>query len=288
MNTSIENFTAVVKDAAEVAIPRTSEQPGRKALPWWSEEIKATVKRRRRALRAVKRLPADHPGKQEALEAYRALHLQYPPAVAEGLAEYFAELVAFDRYTDSFQHRIRDLPGISNFPIPVDLNNDPLNQPFPFREQGFHPGMSNGKSSGPDNIGYPMLKHLPASAKTSFLELVNQMWRENSFLQDWRKSIVIPIPKAKINTRDPTKYRPISLTSCVGKVVERMVNRRFREKLEAENRFEHHQHAFRPGYGTDTYFAQLDHLLKEAHTEGRHADIVSLDISKAFNRHGPH
>lgn len=29
---------------------------------------------------------------------------------------------------------------------------------------------------------------------------------------------------------------------------------------------------------------QSGHLLKEAHTEGRHADIVSLDISKALNR----
>ncbi|XP_062708803.1 uncharacterized protein LOC134288311 [Aedes albopictus] len=71
----------------------------------------------------------------------------------------------------------------------------------------------------------------------------------------------------------------MSLTSCVGKLVERMVIQWIQERLEADNRFGHHQHAFRPGYGTDN-FPQLDHVLQKA----RHAVIISLEISRAFNR----
>ncbi|XP_062540853.1 uncharacterized protein LOC134208904 [Armigeres subalbatus] len=63
-----------------------------------------------------------------------------------------------------------------------------------------------------------------------------------------------------------------------------MVNRRLREKLEADGRFDYRQHDFRPGYGTSTYFANLDSVLPEAYEEGKHVDIVSLDIAKAFNR----
>ncbi|XP_062537876.1 uncharacterized protein LOC134206203 [Armigeres subalbatus] len=63
-----------------------------------------------------------------------------------------------------------------------------------------------------------------------------------------------------------------------------MVNRRLREKLEADGRLGHRQHAFRPGYGTSTYFANLGSVLQEAYEEGKHVDLVSLDIAKAFSR----
>ncbi|XP_062542563.1 uncharacterized protein LOC134210536 [Armigeres subalbatus] len=63
-----------------------------------------------------------------------------------------------------------------------------------------------------------------------------------------------------------------------------MVNRRLREKLESEGRLDHRQHAFRAGYGTNTYFAALGDLLHEAYGQGKHVDLVSLDIAKAYNR----
>ncbi|XP_062542541.1 uncharacterized protein LOC134210518 [Armigeres subalbatus] len=63
-----------------------------------------------------------------------------------------------------------------------------------------------------------------------------------------------------------------------------MVNHRLREKLEADGRFGFQQHAFRPGYGTSTYFANLGNVLQSVYNEGKHVDLVSLDIAKAFSR----
>ncbi|XP_065091913.1 uncharacterized protein LOC135712785 [Ochlerotatus camptorhynchus] len=63
-----------------------------------------------------------------------------------------------------------------------------------------------------------------------------------------------------------------------------MVNRRLKQHLEAGNFLDHRQHAFRQGFGTTTYFATLGEVLKNAYDSGLYTEIVSLDISKAFNR----
>ncbi|XP_062557658.1 uncharacterized protein LOC134222523 [Armigeres subalbatus] len=84
--------------------------------------------------------------------------------------------------------------------------------------------------------------------------------------------------------RDSSKFRPISLTSCARKIMKRMVSRPLRGKLEADGRFGFQQHAFRPGYGTSTYFASLGSVLQSAYNEAKHVDLVSMDIAKAFSR----
>ncbi|XP_062541836.1 uncharacterized protein LOC134209826 [Armigeres subalbatus] len=133
----------------------------------------------------------------------------------------------------------------------------------------------NGNSSGPDEIGSPMLKRLPQDAKAQLLNLVNDTWENRTVLDEWKKSLVISILKNKVAGRDSAKY---------SKTMESMVNRRLREKLEADGIFGFQQHAFRPGYGTSTCFANLSSVLQSAHNEGKHVDLVSLDIAKALSR----
>ncbi|XP_065089959.1 uncharacterized protein LOC135711146 [Ochlerotatus camptorhynchus] len=116
------------------------------------------------------------------------------------------------------------------------------------------------------------------------LELFNELWTTDSYPASWRESLVIPIPKTNETTKDATKFRPIALTSCMSKVFERMVNRRLKTFLETNSLLDHRQHAFRQGCGTSTYFATLGDVLKDAFDQGHHTEIVSLDISKAFNR----
>lgn len=62
-----------------------------------------------------------------------------------------------------------------------------------------------------------------------------------------KKSFVVPILKNNVAGWDPTKYRPTSLTSCACKTMEGMVNRRLREKLEADGRFSFHSTLFAQG-----------------------------------------
>ena len=49
---------------------------------------------------------------------------------------------------------------------------------------------------------------------------------------EWRKAIVTPMFKGgRKDRRDPTSYRPIALTSCVARVMEKILNGRIFDYL---------------------------------------------------------
>ncbi|XP_065095220.1 uncharacterized protein LOC135717189 [Ochlerotatus camptorhynchus] len=185
-----------------------------------------------------------------------------PTVVADELGKYFAKLSGISEYSESFRQQRRSTDQQLVFAL----------------------SRSNGNSAGPDEIGYTMLKQLPPEGKTKLLDLYNQLWTAEEYPENWRESLVIPLPKTNVGTKDITRFRSIALTCFMAKVLERMVNRRLKQYLEANGLLDHRQHAFRQRDGTSTYFATLGEVLKEAKDQGHHAEIVSLDISKAFNR----
>lgn len=174
--------------------------------------------------------------------------------------------------------------SVAEFSIPPDTDNLEINEPFSWEELQHALSRSNGKSAGPDDLGYPLLKKLPLEGKCCMLEMLNQLWVSDTYPTLWKESLVVPIPKANEKDRGTSKFRPIALTSCMAKVFERMVNRRLKMFLETNSLLDHRQHAFRQGFGTSTYFATLGDVLKEAYDQEHHVEIISLDISKAFNR----
>ncbi|XP_058827652.1 uncharacterized protein LOC131687580 [Topomyia yanbarensis] len=138
-----------------------------------------------------------------------------------------------------------------------------------------------GSSTGPDNVGYPLLQRLPFSIKISLLELFNHAWDSGTFSNQWKEGIVVPIPKPEGDRCSPAGYRPITLLSCIDKLFERLVNRRLTTELEQNGRLDGRQHAFRPGRGVESHLAHMESLINL--NENQHAEIVSLDTSKAYD-----
>lgn len=207
-----------------------------------------------------------------------------PDTIADALAEHFAELSSLQGYSKTFLKRHPSPENaIQKFPIPPDRGQD-FNQPFTLKELDFALKKCKGKSAGSDDVGYPMLKNLPACGKRTLLHLINKEWNADTLPESWKHSLVIPIPKPGGNSSDPTNFRPIALTSCVSKVMEKMANRRLIQYLEENSKLDQRQHAFRPGQGTGTYFATLGHALDEALNCEEHIEIAALDLAKAYNR----
>ena len=208
-----------------------------------------------------------------------------PNVIANTLAEYFSNLSAISEYEPTFIQSVCAAgDSIDQTVIPHDTNNSDINRPFSMAELNFALSRCNGKSAGPDNIGYPMLKHLSLRGKVTLLQIFNRIWLQNSFPEKWKHSFVVPIPKAGAASTDPAGYRPISLTSCTCKTLERMVNRRLTLFLDNHHLLDNRQHAFRPGSGTGSYFADLGQIIDTVKRKKKRMDIVSLDIAKAYNR----
>ena len=71
-----------------------------------------------------------------------------------------------------------------------------------------------------------MIKHFGPAAKKTPLELFNESKKNGKVPALWEKSHHHPNPKKGKDEKDPNSYRPISLLSYLGKLLERVVNRR--------------------------------------------------------------
>ena len=123
----------------------------------------------------------------------------------------------------------------------------------PFSLAEFHAPASNLSSStatGPDKVVYSMLKHLPCSGMNFLLHIFNLSWTSHSFPSIWKTSSIIPIHKMGKPLDSPASFRPISLTSCVSKLFERIILSRLLFFLESNSILSPRQAGFRPGRST--------------------------------------
>ena len=100
---------------------------------------------------------------------------------------------------------------------------------------------------------------------------------------DWRSANVIPIYKNG-NRQNPGNYRPISLTSLVSKIFEKIVAFHITNYLECDNIFYDLQHGFRRYRSCETQLSSLVHDLMANFDHGIQTDLVLMDLSKAFDR----
>jgi hypothetical protein len=65
----------------------------------------------------------------------------------------------------------------------------------------------------------------------------------------WKEAKIIMISKKDGMCSDPEKFRPISLTSCIGKLVERLIKARLNYFLESNSLISTKQSGFRNNRG---------------------------------------
>ena len=101
-----------------------------------------------------------------------------------------------------------------------------------------------------------MLKHLPCSGMDFLLHIFNLSWSLHSFPFIWKTSSIIPIYKIGKPLDSPASFRPITLTSCVSKLFERIILSRLLFFLESNSIFSPSQSCFRPGRSTQNQGCQ--------------------------------
>ena len=93
------------------------------------------------------------------------------------------------------------------------------------------------------------------------------------------------VPLFKKGSRDnPGNYRPVSLTSVVGKVLERVIRDRIYDHLERNNVIKDSQHGFVKGRSCLTNLIEFFDKVTKQVDEGKAVDVVYMDFSKAFDK----
>ena len=81
-----------------------------------------------------------------------------------------------------------------------------------------------------------------------------------------------------------TNYRPISTTSVLSKVIERLVSVRIEQFMECNGVLPSAQFAYWKGLGNCDALLCMSHELQSALESGQEARIVQIDFNAAFDR----
>lgn len=150
--------------------------------------------------------------------------------------------------------------------------------------KGFLENMDVRKAMGPDGVSGWVLKECREQLTDPVWELVNSSIKEGKVPQEWKRANIIPLFKGGKST-EPLNYRPVSLTSVMGKICESVIKDKWVKYLEDNQVISEKQFGFRKGRSCVTnlisfYSRVIDGL------DGRDGwvDTVYLDIKKAFDK----
>ena len=139
------------------------------------------------------------------------------------------------------------------------------------------------KAPGPDLIHNRILKASANVLSEPLSILFNRSINESKFPTPWKISHITPIFK-KGDTSKCTNYRPISLLSCVGKVLETLVQQHLLKYLLSNNIITHAQSGFLPSHSTVHQLLSIYDDICNALDKGVVTQAIFFDISKAFDK----
>ena len=118
------------------------------------------------------------------------------------------------------------------------------------------------KAAGPDNVSPFMIKRGGKFIIDALYLLFNKIYKSSIMPKIFKIAQIIPIPKEK-NTRNIKEFRPISLISVVGKLLEKIITNRLKKYVEINNIIPEKQFGFRSGSSTINPITKLqDDIIK--------------------------
>jgi hypothetical protein len=137
---------------------------------------------------------------------------------------------------------------------------------------------------GPDGISPFFLANAPDSAVKALTLLFNFSWRHGVLPLEWKRANIFTLHKGDGSRNDPNNYRPISLTSVVVKLMERLILRRLWKFSIDRNIILPSQAGFRAQHNTHDQLFRIREAIQRAFRYHKHLSVAFLDITKAYDK----
>lgn len=310
--TQVSALMRNITRACNASMPKLRKHGARKAVYWWTEEIRQLRQTcfscRRRYTRA-RRLNA---ATAEA-EIYRTAKKELKAAIAKSKKKKWEELrqeLNINPWGLGYKIALRKLGA--RIP-PPDLASETVtnivNTLFPSHEshredvvlscpeppplftaeelKAAASTLKNNKAPGPDGIPSEVLKIVANQRPQVLLEIFNVCLSEGIFPEVWKKQKLVLISKRKGSPLDPSSYRPLCMLDTTGKLFEKLLKPRLTAAFNEAGGLSERQYGFRQGKSTIGAIQDVVTSFKEAQIGNNFSRkivlLVTLDIKNAFN-----
>ncbi|CCD19268.1 hypothetical protein, conserved, partial [Trypanosoma vivax Y486] len=140
--------------------------------------------------------------------------------------------------------------------------------------------LSSGTAPGDDEIHCEELKQLGRVSRRCILRPFNCGLRMGQVPAKWRHGIIVPPLKPKKPANSMASFRPVTLTSTLCKLMERIVARRVRDCIE--DKLKPQQAGFRPARSTLGTLMQVTSCVRRS-KDGEKTSAVFIDYARAFD-----
>ena len=203
-----------------------------------------------------------------------------PKDVSNIFAEHFSKVSRKNESSPFHNERVLAESYVLDF---TSFRNESYNLPFTLDELLYALANSKNTAPGPDEILYEMIKKASKGTQLFILSIINRIFKESDFPNVWEVASILPFLKPGKDSSLPTSYRPIALTSCVCKLMEKMVNIRLVWYLESKKLIAPSQCGFRRMHSCTDVLIRLEEAICRAFASKQHYVAVFFDLEKAYD-----
>ena len=195
-------------------------------------------------------------------------------------------------YNDIFRNNFKEQANLFNefffeqfsssskYDIEINYSKVPDIQFSPVDVEKILRSTDPNKAPGPDKIHGKILKMCAKNLAVPLAMLFETSYYTCAIPNDWKCANVVPVFK-KGSKSSVQNYRPISLTSLVMKIYERIIATEILSKVNGK--IDNRQHGFLPLKSCESQLIPFADNLAKCLNNGSRMDVIYFDFAKAFD-----
>ncbi len=140
------------------------------------------------------------------------------------------------------------------------------------------------KAAGPDGVPYEFLRHMGPAGRGVLLHTRNKSWLNAEVPAEWKRASICPLLEPGKECTLLAAYRPVSLTSTIAKMCDRLAAARVQQLLEDMGVLHDRQAAYRRFLAGEVHATALSALIHAGKQRGERTLVLFCDAQGAFDK----